>query len=1299
MSRLAIPLTVLLFVLLMASPAASLMTAAAGDDGGSRSSSSLGAYVTVDISPEPVVFRTAGTAEVMLTFEEYNNVGARIPSVDLTFLTVRGVMLSSAPMHRTLPAIVGGSSNTSVRTSLVIPQAVVEKATLLGHHRLCMDMRFQVEDETGREFSHVRRVTVELEQRVALLVDEAVHPYISERLARYESDVNSRMPVDFLEVTGSWSTPEAVRGELTRLWRDEGISGAILVGHPPFAMWEFDRGEDGIEYCPIPIFYEDLDGDFGDTDNDGYYDHHYWGENDGPEIWVSFMMPPRRTIPSTNLDPQGSGNGGGLLGQYYSYRNFNNYLLTRTDPVVDFYWERDAPSVFRTPELFSILWTGRIGAEVEEDYTIAPFCGGGIKMWLDGELVLDQPDGAPWNWREYTIDVHLTEGWHAVRIEYNENGWGLNYNGALRLAWSSPSILGANLNDYLDKSHAYYAGELGQPERGLLFFDYAYGVECKMQSPIQQMLMDPLYGEQLLANEVDTTTCASDYLEYLDMGAELVSVWSHAGSGNHWMPPKEEVPDNISSAATWLVRECEGGMVTLIWGCHAGDFGTTPEGVSKLSENLAVNYAHSGKYGLASMACTRSFGTTFRETYFALQNRSCLAAGYFAFKDFCYDEVQRQRVYKDVALDRWIDDEVLLGDPFITVDHYPTRLSVSIDGGAKHTDSATVNLTIAAEGATEVRLRNEGGPWTGWMPYRETLEWELSAGYGGTGVYLETRNAYGQALEPASDAISRVASTLDVERVTLAGGDEFTSDQEVDLAIEMRGGNPELVEMRARNEEEPWGAWVALESPVRWTLSHGNGAKTVRVQLRELSGIRTVEVQDTVVLDTISPRTFAEVEGVDGMDGWYTSAVRVTLTATDALDATPVTRYRLDGADWAVYGAPIEISEEGRHVLELLSTDLAGNEEAATTLPLNIDTRPPELLSLVLSDGALITNSAQVAVTVAAHDGASGVGAMAFREVGSPWGTWEAFRGSSTWSFLALDAERTLEVRVRDAAGNEAPASLSASIVVDVTPPTVVGMVPQMEGTGVPVNGSVSVTFSEPIDPSTLEDGGLIVSMADGTVVGGELAYDASLTTVTFVPSAQLEAMATHTVTISRDVHDRAGNVLMGGRGSTWSFTTEGAPPSSPEGLSAEEQDGSVRLAWEPPEDEGSGSVTLYYVYRGSVVHDGAQGRALVAKVMSTHYVDRTVRRNATYAYLVVACNAYGEGPPSSSACVHIPAELPPLPPSAETAVDDDQEVQDDGPSDLRTQGGESFATVSLIISVLAVATVSAMVALRKRRR
>ena len=138
----------------------------------------------------------------------------------------------------------------------------------------------------------INNVAPRIHQNVAVLVDSSVYGMIDTLLEQYKLDVESQFDASLYIFVDSWSdmTAEAIRGYLQTLYVDSGITGAILVGNLPYALWEHPRQVEP-PYC-LPYFYEDLDGTFVDGDNDGYYEQKIEGDHVGPEIWVFWMWPP-----------------------------------------------------------------------------------------------------------------------------------------------------------------------------------------------------------------------------------------------------------------------------------------------------------------------------------------------------------------------------------------------------------------------------------------------------------------------------------------------------------------------------------------------------------------------------------------------------------------------------------------------------------------------------------------------------------------------------------------------------------------------------------------------------------------------------------------------------------------------------------------------------------------------------------------------------------------------------------------------------------------------------------------------
>ncbi len=102
----------------------------------------------------------------------------------------------------------------------------------------------------------------------------------------------------------------------------------------------------------------------------------------------------------------------------------------------------------------------------------------------------------------------------------------------------------------------------------------------------------------------------------------------------------------------------------------------------------------------------------------------------------------------------------------------------------------------------------------------------------------------------------------------------------------------------------------------------------------------------------------------------------------------------------------------------------------------------------------------------------------------------------------------------------------------DTIPPRVVSVSPVDGAKDVPVTTEVTVTFSESVDPTTVNIATFKVMNGDEPVAG---AASAGSPTATFVPADSLEYLTTYTAVVS-GVKDMAGNTL--GSPYEWEFTT-----------------------------------------------------------------------------------------------------------------------------------------------------------------
>jgi len=113
----------------------------------------------------------------------------------------------------------------------------------------------------------------------------------------------------------------------------------------------------------------------------------------------------------------------------------------------------------------------------------------------------------------------------------------------------------------------------------------------------------------------------------------------------------------------------------------------------------------------------------------------------------------------------------------------------------------------------------------------------------------------------------------------------------------------------------------------------------------------------------------------------------------------------------------------------------------------------------------------------------------------------------------------------------------------DTVPPTVISTNPPDLAVDVYVNTAIEATFSEQIDPSSLESGNIRVRDPANIEVPGAVSYSETSKTATFSPSTPLAYGTVYTAEVKLGVTDLAGNRMASLY--KWTFTTQQASPDS----------------------------------------------------------------------------------------------------------------------------------------------------------
>ena len=131
------------------------------------------------------------------------------------------------------------------------------------------------------------------------------------------------------------------------------------------------------------------------------------------------------------------------------------------------------------------------------------------------------------------------------------------------------------------------------------------------------------------------------------------------------------------------------------------------------------------------------------------------------------------------------------------------------------------------------------------------------------------------------------------------------------------------------------GSWSASGAKsIVFTPSIAFAADTFTVSVQPVDGVGNKSVPLQVVFssfDKSAPVTTAILSGTKGSEGWHSTPVTVTLSATDGDNGSGVERieYSLDGMNWINYLTPLVLDNDGMYTLYYRGIDKVGNKEVS----------------------------------------------------------------------------------------------------------------------------------------------------------------------------------------------------------------------------------------------------------------------------------------------------------------------------------------------------------------------------------
>jgi hypothetical protein len=281
--------------------------------------------------------------------------------------------------------------------------------------------------------------------------------------------------------------------------------------------------------------------------------------------------------------------------------------------------------------------------------------------------------------------------------------------------------------------------------------------------------------------------------------------------------------------------------------------------------------------------------------------------------------------------------------------------------------------------------------------------------------------------------------------ITINGGVEATKSTAVTLTLAATDESPGAIQMCISNTETCT-AWTAFAETKSWTLTTGNGTKTVNVWFQDFWGNENATpYSDTIILDTIAP-TNGTVTAMPGNE-------QVTLDWTGFTDTgSGIESYKVVyatggaptscSAGTAIYSGPnttcphTGLTNGTTYYYRVCAIDKAENMSAGATAKAKPipETNPPAG-SITIKGGNEATKSTAVTLTLAATDESPGAIQMCISNTATCT-TWTAFASTKNWTLTTGDGTKTVNVWFQDVWGNENATPYSDTILLDTTAPT-----------------------------------------------------------------------------------------------------------------------------------------------------------------------------------------------------------------------------------------------------------------------
>lgn len=364
----------------------------------------------------------------------------------------------------------------------------------------------------------------------------------------------------------------------------------------------------------------------------------------------------------------------------------------------------------------------------------------------------------------------------------------------------------------------------------------------------------------------------------------------------------------------------------------------------------------------------------------------------------------------------------------------PPTASVLINNGNVYTNNANVVVAITPDvGVNDIAfiryMINSSTPTT--IPYIDSFVINV----GNTNEEKEitvTLISGGGNISPIYSSTIILDTLEPTGTVAINGGAAYAASTGVTLTFTLGADVADVEGVQFSNDNLTWSTKQVYSPSMSYILSAGEGNKTVYVRFIDRAG-NIGTAQDSITLDTIAPTGTLNITSP-----MITNATSITLEVTSS-DAD----YMELGETGQPYEAQVayngsiqkytlqDAEEDGVKTIQVRLSDQAGNTTVLTA-DVTLDQTVPSG-TVVVNDGELYTNDADVTVEVTPATGVTDIVDIRYTVNGTPKTI--AYTDSFVIDVGSTNEEKEITVELIDKAGNGSPAYTS-KITLDTVAPT-----------------------------------------------------------------------------------------------------------------------------------------------------------------------------------------------------------------------------------------------------------------------